>query len=94
MTPECEPVPQDDACGGCQKKETTQVSRRAFFASLLGVCSGAIATVVGMPMLRYVLYPVQAAAKASKWTEVGDASDFEKIDKPVMKTILLTQRDG
>ena len=94
MTPERESVPQNDACGGCQKKETAQVSRRAFFASLLGVCSGAIATVVGMPMLRYVLYPVQAATKASKWTEVGDASEFEKIDKPIMKTISLTQRDG
>lgn len=94
MTPECELVSQNDACGECMKKEQAQVSRRAFSASLLGVCSGAIATVVGLPVLRYVLYPVQAAAKASKWTEVGDASDFEKIDKPVMKTILLTQRDG
>lgn len=95
MIPECESVPQNDACGGCLKKEEApHVSRRVFFASLLGVCSGTIASVIGLPMLRYVLYPVQAATKASKWTEVGDASEFEKIDKPVMKTIQLTQRDG
>jgi len=94
MNPECEPDVVGDGCGACSVKKPDQVSRRAFFASLLGVCSGAIATIVGMPMLRYVLYPVEAATKATKWTEVGDASEFEKIDGPIAKTISLTQRDG
>ncbi len=79
MNNECGSEVENDACAGCANKEPAGVTRRAFFASLLGVCSGTIAAVVGMPMLRYVLYPVQAATKSSKWTEVGDASEFEKL---------------
>jgi menaquinol-cytochrome c reductase iron-sulfur subunit len=76
------------------EQHAIKVSRRAFFASFLGVFSGAIATVIGIPMLRYVLYPVQAATRAIKWTDVGDASEFAGIDKPVTKTISLVQLDG
>src|SRR6266567_3746342 len=94
MTQDCDSVIQNDACGACLEKEPEQMSRRAFLGSLFGVCSGAIVALIGMPMLRYILYPVQAATKASKWTEVGDASEFDKIDRPVTKTISLTQRDG
>src|SRR5258708_30215452 len=94
MNSECESNVVGDGCGACCEEKPDQVSRRAFFASLLGVCSGAIATVIGMPMFRYVLYPVEAATKATKWTEVGDASEFEKIEGPVAKTISLTQPDG
>jgi menaquinol-cytochrome c reductase iron-sulfur subunit len=89
----CESADQMD-CDGCLQKGEVQVSRRAFFASLLGVCSGAIASVVGLPLLRYILYPVRSAAKASKWTLIGDAREFENIAKPVTKTVTLTQRDG
>lgn len=89
----CESAGQMD-CEGCLQKEKVQVSRRAFFASLLGVCSGAIASVVGLPLLRYVLYPVRSAAKATKWTLIGDAREFENVSKPVAKTVTLTQRDG
>jgi menaquinol-cytochrome c reductase iron-sulfur subunit len=45
-------------------------------------------------MLRYILYPVLAGARADKWTEVGEVSEFEKLDTPVTKTIALVQRDG
>ena len=89
----CESAGQID-CEGCLRKEEVRVSRRAFFASMLGVCSGAIASVVGLPLLRYVLYPVRNAAKPSKWTLIGDAQEFDNIAKPVAKTVTLTQRDG
>lgn len=79
-------------CATCLEREA--VSRRVFFASMLGVCSGVIASVIGLPMLRYVLYPVRAAAKAVKWTEVGDASEFDNLAAPVTKMVALTQRDG
>src|SRR5579871_6640723 len=87
----CESVGQMD-CEGCLRKEEVRVSRRAFFASMLGVCSGAIASVVGLPLLRYVLYPVRSAAKATKWTLIGDAQEFDNLAKPVAKTVTLTQR--
>lgn len=85
---------QGNDCGGCLTKEGVQVTRRTFFASMLGVCSGAIASVIGLPILRYVLYPVQSAAKGTNWTAIGDAQEFEKIASPVTKTIALTRRDG
>ncbi len=94
MSQEFESTVQNDACMACLTKEPAQVSRRAFFASLLGVCSGAVASLIAMPMLRYVLYPVQAATKASNWTPVADTSEFDNIVGPVTKTIALTQRDG
>ena len=53
-----------------------------------------IATVIGTPLLRDILYPVQTINKTDKWTEVGDASEFDNIEGPVTKTISLTQRDG
>ena len=79
---------------GVPGQRVVRVSRRSFFASLLGACAGLIVTVIGTPMLRYILYPVQAGGKSSKWTEVGDVSEFEKIEGPLTKTIALTQRDG
>lgn len=94
MSQECESTVQNDACMACLTQEPAQISRRAFFASILGVCSGAVASLIAMPMLRYVLYPVQAATKASSWTPVADTSEFDNIVGPVTKTIALTQRDG
>lgn len=94
MTHKFEPLPPSDNCAACLTKKPALVSRRAFFASLLGVCSGAVASLIGMPMLRYVLYPVQAATNARNWTQVGDTTEFDNIEGPITKTIALTQRDG
>jgi menaquinol-cytochrome c reductase iron-sulfur subunit len=94
MKQECNSEIQNDACAACLAKESVRVSRRSFFASLLGACAGLIVTVIGTPMLRYILYPVQAGGRSGKWTEIGDASEFDKIEGPVTKTIALIQRDG
>lgn len=91
---DCNNLSQQSDCENCLKKEAVRVSRRTFFASMLGVCSGAIASVVGLPILRYILYPVQTAAKGQNWTQIGDAQEFENIARPVTKTIALIQRDG
>jgi menaquinol-cytochrome c reductase iron-sulfur subunit len=85
---------KDEQCAVCLAQQSSQVTRRAFFSSLLGACTGLIATIIGAPMLRYVLYPVQASARSDKWTAVGDASEFDKLDRPVTKAISLVQRDG
>ncbi|HEY1985249.1 MAG TPA: ubiquinol-cytochrome c reductase iron-sulfur subunit [Terracidiphilus sp.] len=70
------------------------MSRRSFFASLLGMGAAAIGAIVGLPLFRFVLYPVYASSKAGEWSDVGDASEFERAGAPVVKTISLTQRDG
>ena len=85
---------QNDACATCLEQKAREITRRSFFASLLGACAGLIATVIGAPMLRFILYPVQSASRPEKWTEVGEVTDFDNIHAPVSKTIALIQRDG
>ena len=85
---------QNDECAVCLEQKSAEITRRSFFASLLGACAGLIATVIGMPMFRYILYPVQAGTRSDKWTEIGDVSEFDNLNTPVTKTISLVQRDG
>jgi menaquinol-cytochrome c reductase iron-sulfur subunit len=53
-----------------------------------------IGAIVGAPLTRFVLYPVYAKGTSAQWSDVGDASEFEKSDAPVSKTVSLVQRDG
>lgn len=85
---------QNQECAVCLAQKSAEITRRSFFASLMGACAGLIATIVGLPLFRYVLYPVQAGARTEKWTEVGEVTEFQNIDKPITKTISLVQRDG
>lgn len=85
---------QNQECAVCLAQKSAEITRRSFFASLMGACAGLIATIVGMPVFRYILYPVQASARSEKWTEIGDVTEFQALDKPVTKTISLVQRDG
>lgn len=94
MTQESNCPLNNDACATCMAQKSAAMSRRSFVASLGGACAGVIATVLGTPMLRYILYPVQTASAASNWTEVGNVAEFEKMEAPVSRTIELTQRDG
>jgi menaquinol-cytochrome c reductase iron-sulfur subunit len=94
MSHECECTVESCACMGQSKSGVAQVSRRAFFGSMIGVFSAAMAAVVGVPLFRYILYPIQGAKAATNWTSVGDASEFDNLEGPITKTIELTQRDG
>lgn len=85
---------QNQDCAVCLAQKSAEITRRSFFAALMGTCAGLIATIVGMPVFRYILYPVQASSRTEKWTEVGDVAEFQALDKPVTKTISLIQRDG
>jgi menaquinol-cytochrome c reductase iron-sulfur subunit len=94
MTQEINCPLKNEECAVCLAQHSAQITRRSFFASMLGACAGLIATVIGAPMLRYILYPVLAGAKTDKWTAVGDVTEFENLNAPVTKTISLVQRDG
>ena len=94
MTQEINCPLKNEECAVCLAQHSAQITRRSFFASMLGACAGLIATVIGAPILRYILYPVLAGARTDKWTEVGDVTEFEKLEAPVTKTISLVQRDG
>lgn len=85
---------QNQECAVCLAQKSAEITRRSFFASLMGACAGLIATIIGLPVFRYVLYPVLARARKETWTEVGEVTEFQNIDKPITKTISLVQRDG
>ena len=94
MTQQIDCPLKNEQCAECIAQQSTQITRRSFVASFMGACTGLIAAIVGAPMLRYILYPVQASSGSDKWTEVGDVAEFGKLDAPVTKTIPLVQRDG
>lgn len=68
--------------------------RRSFFAALLGVGAAGVGALLAVPVLRYVLYPLQTKAKQGGWSPVGPVSEFANWTAPVRKTITFTQRDG
>lgn len=82
MKQECSSEIQNDACAACLAKESLRVSRRSFFASLLGACAGLIVTVIGTPMLRYILYPVQAGASPASGPRLETQANSKKVRVP------------
>jgi Rieske Fe-S protein len=84
----------DRNCAECLAQHRRNVTRRSFFASLLGAGTAMIATVIGLPLVKFVLFPLQGAARKEEWSELGEASEFNRVSAPVLRTITLTQRDG
>jgi menaquinol-cytochrome c reductase iron-sulfur subunit len=82
------------ACAHHRAVEAIEVSRRSFFASLLGMGAAAISAVVGLPLFRFIFFPVYASGRSTEWSNVGDAAEFASASGPVVKTVSLTQRDG
>ena len=83
-----------EGCAGCAAREVVDVGKRSFIGAALGAGSMLIGAIVGAPLFRFVLYPVYAKGTTEQWSNVGDASEFEKSDGPVSKTVSLVQRDG
>jgi len=81
-------------CAGCAAASVATVGRRTFIGALLGTGSLAIGAILGTPLLRYVLYPVYAKSSSSTWSDVGDTSEFEKSEAPIIKNITVVQNDG
>jgi len=94
MSQQIHPLCPDKDCARCLEQHRREVTRRSFFASLLGVGAAMIAAVIGMPALKFILYPVRAAKKSEEWSEVGETGEFQSLNAPVLRTIALTQRDG
>ncbi|MHB8078119.1 MAG: Rieske 2Fe-2S domain-containing protein [Candidatus Krumholzibacteriia bacterium] len=69
-------------------------SRRSFLGVLLGVASASMAAMLGVPVLRFVFYPLTAMTDESDWAEVGPTAMFSAIGAPVPRKLNLEQRDG
>ena len=68
--------------------------RRSFLGVLLGLASACVASLLGIPVLRYISYPVTARIDDSDWAEAGAVGAFANITTPSRQTLELTQRDG
>ncbi|MEO6876929.1 MAG: Rieske (2Fe-2S) protein [Gemmatimonadaceae bacterium] len=61
---------------------------------LLGLASAMIAALLAIPVLRYLLYPLTAAAKASGFSAAGPLSEATAATAPLSRTLDLKQQDG
>ena len=69
-------------------------SRRSFLGVLLGLASATIGALLGIPVVRYLLYPLTSGSTASAWTAAGSLSEVTGSPVPVSRTLHLKVLDG
>jgi Rieske Fe-S protein len=69
-------------------------SRRSFLGVLLGLASTTVGVLLGIPVVRYLLYPLTSGSTASAWTAAGSLSEMTASPVPVSRTLHLKERDG
>jgi menaquinol-cytochrome c reductase iron-sulfur subunit len=68
-------------------------ARRSFLGALLGLASACVAALLGVPVLRYIFYPLTAKSDDSAWADAGPVAMFS-TDTPMRRVLDLRQRDG
>ncbi len=76
------------------QKETADPNRRSFLAGLLAAGSAAVGVLLAVPLVRFTLHPVLARTTEKSWSDVGRADEFQNLDAPVKKLVMIEQRDG
>jgi menaquinol-cytochrome c reductase iron-sulfur subunit len=94
MTYDDETIRNVEPCSAHVASNVVEIGRRSFIGAMLGAGSLLIGAIVGTPLLRYVLYPVNAKTSVKEWSDVGDISEFAKADTPISKAVTFVQRDG
>jgi menaquinol-cytochrome c reductase iron-sulfur subunit len=82
---------------GSTSATTVEVSlqdRRSFLAVLLGVGSVLVGALLGVPLLRFALFPLLRRTTELKSSPVGDLSEFSSLTEPILRTIQIEQVDG
>jgi menaquinol-cytochrome c reductase iron-sulfur subunit len=69
-------------------------ARRSFLGGLLGVASTFVGALLGVPVLRYIFYPLTAQSENSDWTEAGSVAGVPSGQAPLRRMLDLKQRDG
>lgn len=83
-------IPNDDAPSPLPVAE----SRRSFLGVLLGVASATVGVLLGIPVVRYLIYPLTSASTVPGWTPAGSLSEVTASPIPVSRTLHLKERDG
>jgi Rieske Fe-S protein len=71
-----------------------QTDRRSYLAWLMGLCAAGVGTVLALPLVRFLLYPIKVKTTDLKWSDVGPVSDFSSLNAPVQRSITVEQIDG
>lgn len=74
--------------------ENDKTNRRSFLAGLLAAGSAAVGALLAVPLVRFTLHPVLARTTQTSWSEVGSVTEFQNIDSPVKKLVMIEQLDG
>lgn len=69
-------------------------SRRSFLGWLLGVGTVGMGAALSVPLLRYVLSPLNRRGARENWTDVGAAASFAGLTLPQACPITLVQVSG
>jgi menaquinol-cytochrome c reductase iron-sulfur subunit len=70
------------------------VTRRSFFGSLLAIGTAGMGTLLAVPVLRFVFYPLYTKAGGVVWSDVARVDELPGGEQPVRKTVTFAQRDG
>lgn len=68
--------------------------RRSFFLWLIAVGTAAMGTLLSVPLVRYVLYPVFATTTSRSWSNLSSLSDYASLASPKRKNVEIKQIDG
>jgi menaquinol-cytochrome c reductase iron-sulfur subunit len=68
--------------------------RRSFFAVLIGVGMAVIGALLGIPLIRFTIYPLLAKTTQTAWSKLGSLSNFSSLKEPVRRIVKITQVDG
>jgi len=72
----------------------TPPTRRSYIGWLVGLCTVGVSAVLGIPLVRFLIYPLTAKTTETKWSEVGPAADFASGTVPVQRSVIVEQLDG
>ena len=75
------------------ERVTALPTRRSFFGTLVAAISVVVGVVMGIPLLRFALYPVRHGGGTADWFALGNAADF-KGTEPTRAEVEVRKRDG
>ena len=69
-------------------------SRRTFLGVWIGVGSALVASLLGVPVIRFAVFPLLRRTTELKRSPLGPLAEFSSLTEPVIRTIQIEQIDG
>lgn len=81
------PLPDHNENGGLELQRCAAPERRSFVGTLVTMGMAAVAAVLGLPLARYIAYPVYATTTDSPWMDLGALDEFAAAREPAQKLV-------